>query len=145
MDKKNKEEEISNQEQKNQEVLMQFSLFEQKAKKIEEQIQLIERQISEFILLKQSVNDFAESKEENFLAPLGNGIFVNAKKTKEKDFYLGVGSNIIVKKNQLETDKTISNQITKLEEVKKSLFSELETISQDIQKLIESSQEKNDN
>jgi prefoldin alpha subunit len=141
-EKKSEKKDEQSDEMKSQELFMQFNMFQQKSKQIEEQIQTIERQISEFNVLKKSVKDFSENKEEEFIAPLGNGIFVSAKPTQDKRFYVGIGSDILVKRDQKQSEEIISKQIKKLEEIRKGLFDELDKISRDIQNLIESAEKK---
>lgn len=113
--------------------LLRLSILEQEARKLQEQIQIINQQISELEILNSSLNNLENEKE--ILANLGKGIFVKSK-IKEKELFVNVGSGIILKKTPEETGKIIKKQIVQLEEIKKNLFNGIEQINRELQDLI---------
>ena len=114
-----------NDEQK-QELILKASFFEKQAQEIEQQLSLINHEIREFHLLKENLSSLNFSKEKEMLASIGKGIFLEAKSLSSKDFFVDVGSNVIVKKTLEETHTLIKAQIEKFEHAQVELLQKLE-------------------
>jgi prefoldin alpha subunit len=81
-----------------EEYIMQLSMLEQQAREIQQQVALVNQKIGELDVLKFSLNKLNTSKEKEFLAPLGEGVFAKAF-LEDKELFVNVGSKIIVKKS----------------------------------------------
>ena len=82
-----------NQEQ----YLLNLQMLEEQANQFEEQLKLIDQQISELNKLKEDLAAFEKSNEKEMFAEFGKGIFVKATVDK-KEFLVDVGEKIFVKK-----------------------------------------------
>ena len=118
------------------ETVLQISLLEEEAKKIEEEILTIDKQILEFKSLLESLEEIKKAEKKEILASLGKGVFIKTE-LKEKNFFVNVGGGVVVKKKHDETKKIIEKQIRELEELKKNLVKELEKIDFSLKKLAE--------
>jgi len=58
---------------------------------------------------KQDLEEFEKEKSKEILAPLSNGIFVEAD-LKNKQLYVNIGSDVVVKKSIKETLEIINKQ-----------------------------------
>lgn len=117
-----------------EEYLFKFSMLEQEANKINENLQIINQQIAEFEVLKLSLRNIIKDKE--MLAGLGKGIFVKSE-IKDKELFVNIGSGIVVKKSPEEACKIIDRQILQIAELKQNLLNEIEKINFKMQALVE--------
>jgi prefoldin alpha subunit len=76
------------------------------------------------------------------LAPIGRGIFVNAK-TLSEELIVDIGGKNFVKKSIPDTKKLIKEQLEKLEKAREELNGELDKINQDLTKTMVEAQGKN--
>jgi len=129
---------------KNSEELMQkLSVYEQQIQELQQQLEAVEQAIIDMNSLFLGLDELAGSKEKEILAPIGRGIFVKTKLISE-DLTVDVGGKNFVKKSIPETKKLISNQIKKLEEVKKELNENLEEINKELTEVFMKSQEEHE-
>jgi len=120
-----------------EELLFRLSMLEQEAKKLQEQIELINQQQEEFEILKGSLKKIDSSKEKEFLASLGKGIFIKSE-IKDKKLFVNVGEGIVVKKKPEEAIEIIDKQIKELNKLRVSLMEQLENLNSEMRKLVES-------
>ncbi|MCK5624635.1 prefoldin subunit alpha [Candidatus Pacearchaeota archaeon] len=117
---------------KNQEKLMQkLGMYEQQIMQLQQQLESVEQAIVEMNSLVIGLDELIGSKEKEILAPIGRGIFVKTKLASE-ELTVDVGGKNLVKKSIPETKKLIEDQIVKLDEVKKELNSNLESINNEL-------------
>jgi len=122
-----------------QEIIMQLSMLQQQAEKIEEQIKMINQQILEIEALREALDKLETSKDKEILASMGKGVFIKAE-VKSKDVLVNVGNNIIVKKTPEETKQIISHQIGQLAEFKQQFMIQLQDTQMQLQDLVMSAQ-----
>jgi len=119
-----------------EEYVQKLSFLQEEIGKLEEQINLINQQLNELETLNFGLEKFKKFKEEKeVLASLGKGIFFSAE-IKDNHLLVNVGSGIILKKSPEETAEIIKKQALKLEEMRKSLVSEIEKINEVMRDLI---------
>jgi len=135
VDKKLKAQDEQVDAQKQQELMMKFQMFEQQINQIQQQLQMIEENIGELGNLNLGIEALKGKKGEEILAPIGRGIFVNAKLESE-DLTVDVGGKNFVKKNIDDTRELISEQVKKLQDAKAQLEGSLEGINQEMVKLM---------
>jgi prefoldin alpha subunit len=120
---------MENNEQ--QELAMQFQMFEQQIRMIQEQLQAVEQAILELGSLNLGLDELIGKKDKEILAPVGRGIFASARLISE-ELLVDIGDKNFVKKSIPETKKILQEQIKKLEKVKEELNAELEKINSEL-------------
>lgn len=118
------------------EYLIQLQMIQQQAGAMQERLEIINNQIMEMQAIETSLSDL--DKKENggeMLANLGKGIFVKTE-VKDKDLFVNVGKEIIVKKSVSETIDVLKNQITRLDEAKEGVISKVGELEGQMQGLI---------
>ena len=128
------EEQISQQE-----LAMQFQMFEQQIRMIQEQQQAVEQAIVDLSSLNFELDELVGKKDEEILSPIGRGIYASAKLTSE-ELLVDIGNKNFVKKTIPETKVIIKNQIKKLEKAKEELNKELEKINTELTNVFMESQ-----
>jgi prefoldin alpha subunit len=123
-----------------QEYLIRLGELQQEAERIGQENQNVERQINELRLLKINLESFSESKNENALISLGNGIYTKAE-LKSKELWVNIGSDTVVKKSVSETGKLIEEQIAKLESFKEQLGKEMGSLNMQLSALVENARQ----
>jgi len=134
---------MEEQNEKQQEMIYKFSVFEQQMRQIQEQLQLIEQGMNDLVSLKEGIESIKGKKNNEIFAHVGKGIFVKAKLLSE-DLIVDIGKKNFVKKNINETKVMIDKQVKRLEEIHDNLNSSVEEINEEMVKLIgEVEKEKN--
>jgi prefoldin alpha subunit len=128
-------------EQEQEELLYQFSMFEKQIRELQQQIGAIERGIVELNSLNFGLDELINSVGKEIFAPVGKGIFVKAKLASE-ELNVDIGNGNFVKKSIPETKELIGEQIKKLEEIRKELENSLEQLGEELTKLMKEIQEK---
>ncbi len=118
-------------EKSQQELMMKFQMFEQQIEHLNQQMEAVEQGIMEMNSLGISLDEIKGKKGKEILAPIGRGIFVNAKLESE-ELLVDVGEKTFVKKSVEETKEIIESQVKKLEEVKEELTNELKKIDKEL-------------
>ncbi len=114
-----------------QELLFRFSIYERQIQELQQQIEAVERGIIDLNTLNFGLDELVGAKGREIYAPLGKGIFVNAKVLSE-ELNVDIGNGNIVKKSIPETKKLIEEQIGKLGQVKGELDRNLEQLGEEI-------------
>lgn len=122
-------------EQKQQELIYKFGLYEQQIRQIQEQLQAVEQAIGDSTSISDGLNDLKDSKGKEIFASVGKGIFVKAKVDSE-DLLVDVGSKNFVRKKIPETQNIIKEQMKKLEEAKNILEKNLDEINSELTTLV---------
>jgi len=123
-----------------QEQIMQIQIMEQEANQLNEQLQLIEQNVSEMQELKASLDEIENSEgKTEILANLGKRIYIPVEiKEKGKDLKLvvEVGKGNFVKKNISETKEVVDEQVNKLMQGKNQIMARLEELQAMMMKLM---------
>jgi prefoldin alpha subunit len=118
-----------------QELMFKLSMFEQQIQGLQQQMQAVEKAIVEMESLKLGLDEIKGKKDQEIMAPIGKGIFVNAKLLSE-ELTVDVGGKNFVKKSISDTQKIIEEQVKKLESAKKDLEKAMKEINEDLTKTI---------
>lgn len=121
----------NNEQESQQQLIMQFQMFEQQIRMIQEQVQAVEQAIIELGSLNMQLDELIGKKDNEILAPIGRGIYANAKLLSE-ELLVDIGNKNFVKKSIPETKNILENQLKKLEKVKEELNGELEKINAEL-------------
>jgi prefoldin alpha subunit len=127
-------------ENNEQELLFKFGMFERQIRELQQQLEAVDRGIVDLTSLNFGLDDLVGSKDKEIFAPMGKGIFVNAKLISE-DLNVDIGNGNFVKKSIPDTKKLIGEQIKKLEEVRNELENNLEEIGKEVTKMMSGNQE----
>ncbi|MEK6933430.1 MAG: hypothetical protein AABW75_00975 [Nanoarchaeota archaeon] len=124
--------------QREQELVMQASLFEKNSQETAQQIEYLEKEIFELDTLSKNLSslghvDNKECKES--YSTLGKGLYVKSQLIEEK-ILVHAGANVLVKKSINETKKIIEEQIKKLSQARGYLLERLELYNNGLQEII---------
>jgi prefoldin alpha subunit len=123
-----------------QEYFMRINMMGQEAERIEQQIQMIDQHLSELGAVNESILAIKNSdKNKEILANLGKGIFVKAD-LREKNLFVNVGRDVLIKKTPDETIKVIQGETTKLMEGKELLIEKIQGIQESMKSMMEEMQ-----
>jgi prefoldin alpha subunit len=124
-----------------EELFFKYSMFEQQIGEIQQQIEAVERGVMDLNSLNFGLDELKGSVGKEIFAPLGKGIFVKAKLISE-ELNVDIGKGNFVKKSISSTKELIEEQIKKLENVKSELELHLESIGQEINKVMSLAQDE---
>ncbi|MEK6912488.1 MAG: prefoldin subunit alpha [Nanoarchaeota archaeon] len=128
-------------ENPNQELMFKLGMFEQQIQHLQQQLQAVEESMIDLNLLNTGLDEITNSIRKDILAPLGRGIFVEAKLLSDS-LTVDVGNRNFVKKTVPQTKKIIDEQIKKLVEIKGELDEKIEEISEELTDALSEMQEE---
>ena len=106
---------MTNEEQIQQKY-MQFQMIQQQLEKVNQHLGMLNEQSSELDISIEAVKEIAKTKLDNeFLAPVANGIFIKGELKENQKLVVNVGMNTTV-------EKTIPEVVELLEEQKKDIM-----------------------
>lgn len=132
-----------NEKESQQRLAIQFQMFEQQIRMIQEQQQAVEQAIVELGSLNLQLDELIGKKDNEILAPIGRGIYANAKLLSE-DLLVDIGDKNFVKKSIPETKNILQSQLKKLEKVKEELNGEMDKINTELTKVFMQHQKSNE-
>ena len=132
-----------NESNSQNELMVKFSVFEQQIRQIQQQMEVIERNIIEMSSLNLGLEEFKGAGGKEILSQVGKNIFVKTKLLSE-ELIVDIGSGNFVKKDIESTKKLIGEQTKKLERIRDELNSALENLNQEMTSLIIQAQDKQD-
>jgi len=132
-----------NEKASQDEMMIKFSIFEQQIRQIQQQIEVIERNIIDINSLSSGLNELKGAEGKEILAQIGKNIFVKTKLLSE-DLIVDIGGGNFVKNDIESTKKIIGEQIKKLEKIRDELNSALENLSNEMTKMIIDVQDRNE-
>ena len=116
-------------EKKAQELYTQLQMYNENAKQIHKQLQMVEGQYVELAGTSQSLKEFRKTaKGSKILVPLSSGIFVPAELSDNDNLVVNVGANVAVSKNVESTLKLIDRQVEQLKELRDKMALDLNRI-----------------
>jgi prefoldin alpha subunit len=117
------------EEKKLQEMYLNLQLLDQQIKQTQKQVQVLNNQLVELSMTKQSLDDLKEiNKGTEILVPISSGIYSKAELKDNNELIVNVGSNVTVKKNIEETKKLVNDQIEELAKIQIQMNTELEKL-----------------
>ena len=106
---------MTNEEQIQQKY-MQFQMIQQQLEEVNQHLGMLNEQSSELDISIEAVKEIAKTKLDNeFLAPVANGIFIKGELKENQKLVVNVGMNTTV-------EKTIPEVVELLEEQKKDIM-----------------------
>ncbi|OIO41787.1 hypothetical protein COU56_05195 [Candidatus Pacearchaeota archaeon CG10_big_fil_rev_8_21_14_0_10_31_9] len=117
-----------------QEELLKLQIFENQVSQYEEQLRIIEQQINELGQLKTDLEFLEKSKEDEIFSEFGKGIYI--KSVVKKQLLVDVGSKVLVPKTFNEIKEVVDSQIEKFDKIKPEILNQIESINQELDKII---------
>ena len=119
----------------NQEQIMQIQMMEQEGNQLNQQMQMIEQNISEMTELNASLDELEKYKEGEMLVNIGKKIYlpVNAKPEK---LIVEVGKGNLIEKSISEAKEIVVEQIGKLNMGKMQISGRLEELQEEMMKMV---------
>jgi prefoldin alpha subunit len=119
----------------NQQQIMQIQIIEQEANHLNQQIQLIDQNVSELKELKASLEEIDKSETREILVNIGKKVYLSAE-IKDKRLIVDVGSKNFIRKSAKDTGKIIDGQINRLSDGKNQIMEQLESLQSEINNLL---------
>lgn len=126
-------------QQKQQEMMQKLQMYDQHMQQLKKQFQAVEQGIKEVTQISSGLEELKGSEGKEILAPIGRGIYAKVKLISE-DLIVDIGEGNMIKKSIDDTKNIISEQVEKLEDVKKDLNSNMGQIQQELQKMLTEAQ-----
>src|SRR3989339_635597 len=124
-----------------QELMFRFQMFEQQVQQLGQQLDAVERGIIEMTSLNIGLNELVGGKNKEIMAPVGRGIFAQAKLLSD-ELLVDIGEGKLVKKSIPDTQKLIEEQVQKLGQAKIELNNAMEQINEELTKTMIEAQKK---
>lgn len=118
-------------------MILQAAVAEQQAHQLEENLQLVDAQITELEEFNRNLKILKDSKEKEMLSQLGKRVYIKTKIEDKEKLFVEVGAGVVVKKTPEETMKIVSNQISRLQEAKVQILSQLNVYHTQLQEFLE--------
>ena len=117
-------------EQKAQEMYMEYQMLDQHIKKLQSQIETLANQLMEATATKNSLDEFDKIKSgREIFVPVSSGIFVKAEIKNTSELLINVGAGAVVQKDLPSAKKLVSTQIEEMKKVHEKLLNELERMA----------------
>ena len=131
-------------EQKAQEMYMEYQMLDQHIKKMQSQIETITSQLMEATSTRHSLDELEKMKTgKEIFVPISSGIFVKGTINNTKDLLVNVGAGAVVQKDLPSAKILIQAQIDEMKKVHEKMANEIEKmakraaeIEQELQKLM---------
>jgi len=124
-----------------QEYMMKMQMIQQEAAQLEEKLHTIDEQTLDLQSIKASIVDLeGKKKGDEILTNLGKGIFMKTK-IEDKDLFVNVGKNTILKKDSKETVAIMDEQISKLITGKGEIMKRMEQLQMEMMQMIQEAQQ----
>ena len=119
----------------NQELMYEAQELEKYTAELEEHVKFLQNQIEELKQFAERLTSLGKSNEKDILASIGKGVYLPAE-LKDKNLLVEVGAGVIVKKTPEGLKEVVIDQISKLEESKVSMVSQIGLYTQKIQEIM---------
>lgn len=115
--------------------MMQIQMMQQEAQELNQQLELIEQNISEMQELKTSLDEIEKADNNEILTNIGKKIYLPVE-IKDKNLFVEVGKGNFVKKSVPETKEVVDNQIKKLIIGKEDITKRLKDLQKEVNNLM---------
>lgn len=118
--------------------IVDIASVEIEARRLEENLQLVDNQILELEEFRKSFEFLIKSKNNEILASLGRGVFIKSEIKDKEKLFVEVGAGVVVMKTPEETLEIVKEQISRLQEARIQIASQLKVYSKQLQEFLES-------
>lgn len=124
---------LSNMEEQE---IFQAQMIERQHQELEQNLELVETQISELEQFREELGFLIKSKEKKALSLLGRGVYMETSIQDKTKLFVEVGSNVVVKKTPEEAMNVIEGQVSRLKNARLKIISHIETYQIKLQEMI---------
>jgi len=101
---------------------MEMQMLGQQLQQIGQQLEMLDNNLQELYNTKEALDDIAKTEvEEEILAPVAGGIFIQGKLTDNKDVLVNAGTGTVVKKSIADAKVLVDNQVKEIEKLKNEM------------------------
>lgn len=119
-----------------QQKAIQLQLLDEQLRQLEQQLQLVDERISKMQLIILHLEELGKIKPlTNMLANFNEGIFINANLLDNKQVWVEVGKNVVIKKTVPEAQQFVAKKIEELITVRNKIAKQAETLVNEIEKI----------
>lgn len=123
-------------EKEQQQKYIELQLIDQQIRNIQKQLQIVDQQIIELVMTRQSLEELKDVKvNSSTLAPIASGIFIKADIKDKNELIVNVGSNVAVKKKREEVKEMIIKQLDDVKKIQTDLLVNLQKLSLSAQEI----------
>ena len=126
-----------------QQQMIQMQMLQQEAEGLNQQLQLIQKNISEMQELGLSLEEIDKNENSEILANIGKNIYLPVE-IKDRNLFVEVGKGNFVRKTILETKKVVDEQIKKFVVGREEIEKRLEELQQEVNELMQTFVEENE-
>ena len=109
---------------------LELQLLDEQMKQVQKQAVALDEQLVELNNTLQALDDFNKTDiGTNILVSLSPGIFTNAELKNNKELFVNVGNNIIVKKNVAETKELLKKRLDAISKYREAILVELQKMN----------------
>ena len=119
-----------------QQQIMQMQMLQQEAEDLNQQLQLIDQNLSEIETLKLSLEEIDKTENKEILANIGKKIFLPVE-IKDKNLFVEIGRGNYVKKTVPETIQVIEEQTKKLIAGKQEVVERIESLQKEVENMMQ--------
>ena len=117
-------------EQKAQEMYMEYQMLDQHIKKMQSQIETLTNQLMEATATKNSLDELDKIKSgKEIFVPISSGIFVKAAIRETSDLLVNVGAGAVVQKDLPSAKKLVQKQLEEMKQVHERMINEVERMA----------------
>ena len=121
--------------------MIEMQILQQQAQELDQQAQIIEKNISDLRELKLSLEEIEKQQDNQILANIGKRIYLPVE-IKDKELFVEIGKGNFVKKSIPDTNKVVEEQIKKLIIAKDDVNQKLDELQKEAMNLMTNLQEK---
>jgi len=113
-----------------QKMYLELQLLDEQMKQVQKQMVALDEQLVELSNTLQALDDFNQTNiGTNILVSLSPGVFTNAELKNNKELFVNVGNNIVVKKNVAETKEMLKKKMDAMNKYKEIVLVELQKLN----------------
>ena len=113
--------------------ILEFNLIDTKIKELDQNLALLEKQITELQTCQISLDELKNAKKDTeMLSPLGSGIFTKTKLLDNSNVIIDIGAKILCKKNLDDAKKIVQNKLDQALEIREKLINEINILIQKV-------------
>ena len=121
---------MANNQKELQKMYLELQLLDEQMKQVQKQAVALDEQLVELNNTLQALDDFNKTDiGTNILVSLSPGIFTNAELKNNKELFVNVGNNIIVKKNVAETKELLKKRQDAINKYREAILVELQKMN----------------
>jgi prefoldin alpha subunit len=117
---------------------MELQMLEQHAKRVQQQIAMLEKQSEELLATKHAITDIGNVKPNtDVLIPLAGGIFAKAVLTDSQSLLVNAGADTVVEKKLADVQRILDDQLNDISQINAELAGQLENVQAESDKITE--------